>query len=83
MAYFLAGSGGPLQPRGPGLQPNQPIALGTVLKLRARPEPDPTVEPEVTTRIRSRSGSKLTARLVDIEDEGIHPYPCEQNRAHI
>ncbi|GBP27662.1 hypothetical protein EVAR_12706_1 [Eumeta japonica] len=27
MAYFLAGSGGPLQPRGPGLQPNQPIAL--------------------------------------------------------
>ncbi|GBP39082.1 hypothetical protein EVAR_27441_1 [Eumeta japonica] len=25
MAYFLAGSGGPLQPRGPGLQPNQPI----------------------------------------------------------
>ncbi|GBP94057.1 hypothetical protein EVAR_66448_1 [Eumeta japonica] len=25
MAYFLAESGGPLQPRGPGLQPNQPI----------------------------------------------------------
>ncbi|GBP41368.1 hypothetical protein EVAR_84711_1 [Eumeta japonica] len=33
MAYFLAGSGGPLQPRGPGLQPNQPIASSSILNL--------------------------------------------------
>ncbi|GBP57969.1 hypothetical protein EVAR_82606_1 [Eumeta japonica] len=36
MAYFLAGSGGPLQPRGPGLQPNQPIGRSGPAKINSR-----------------------------------------------